>query len=132
MPRLERQVLLFIAVGLSQLAIEALLYVACTLLGVTPLIANLVARVLAAAGGYFMHSRVTFLQAKDTRRSSGTWWRYGSVWIALTAASTLAVTSAVETVGLHGSWIAKPMVDGVLAVVSFLLLKAWVFRSRPW
>ena len=59
------------------------------------------------------------------------WWRFTKfllVWVPLTAISTLAVTWVASSLGLAHAWLAKPLVEGVLAVVAFFLWRHVVYR----
>ena len=51
-----------------------------------------------------------------------------ALWLLLTLASTLLVASADHALGLQYAWLAKPLVEGALAGVSFLLLRYVVYR----
>jgi len=42
--------------------------------------------------------------------------------------STLAVTGMKATFGLHAALIAKPLIDGLVAIGSFLAQRHWVYR----
>ena len=44
------------------------------------------------------------------------------------AVGTLVLTQIRANYGLHATWLAKPVVEAILAAVSFLVLRKWVFR----
>jgi hypothetical protein len=46
----------------------------------------------------------------------------------LTALSTVLVTVVAARLGLQMAWLAKPLVEACLAVVSFLVSRHWVYR----
>lgn len=50
------------------------------------------------------------------------------MWLILTLISTWLVSATVELVGLRQAWLAKPLVEGGLAVVSFFLGRQVVYR----
>jgi len=54
--------------------------------------------------------------------------RFLLLWAVLTAISTLLVTLAAEHLGLRYAWLAKPLVEGALAGLSFLLMRTLIFR----
>ena len=50
------------------------------------------------------------------------------LWLLLTATSTLLVSLVDHALGLQYTWLAKPLVEGGLACVSFLLMRYVVYR----
>jgi putative flippase GtrA len=118
----------FLVVGAVQLLVDWALFVALTALGVPAAPANLAGRVGGALLGFWLNGRVTFAQAGNARLG---WWRFAKfllVWIPLTVVSTLAVTWVAGTLGLAHAWLAKPLVEGALAVVAFFLWRHVVYR----
>ena len=85
-------------------------------------------RISGALLGFWLNGRVTF--ARDGAARLG-WWRFAKfllVWVPLTVVSTLAVTWVATSLGLAHAWLAKPLVEGVLAVVAFFLWRHVVYR----
>ena len=118
----------FVLVGLLQLLLDLSLIVARTARGMAAAPANLAGRVAGALLGFWLNGRVTFAQAGGARLG---WWRFAKfllVWVPLTAISTLAVTWVAGTLGLAHAWLAKPLVEGALAVVAFFLWRHVVYR----
>ena len=118
----------FLVVGVVQLLVDWSLFVALTALGVPAAPANLAARVGGALLGFWLNGRVTFAQGGSARLG---WWRFAKfllVWVPLTVVSTLAVTWVATSLGLAHAWLAKPLVEGVLAVVAFFLWRHVVYR----
>ena len=118
----------FIAVGMAQLLLDWLVFVALTALGVPAGPGNLAGRACGALLGFWLNGRVTFAHAGTARLG---WWRFTKfllVWAPLTAISTLAVTWVASSLGLAHAWLAKPLVEGVLAVVAFFLWRHVVYR----
>lgn len=127
-PELFRQGGSFLAVGLLQLLADWLLFVLLTALGTPAAPGNLAGRIGGALLGFWLNGRVTFAQAGAARLG---WWRFGKfllVWVPLTVVSTLAVAWVAGTLGLAHAWLAKPLVEGVLAVVAFFLWRHVVYR----
>jgi putative flippase GtrA len=95
--------------------------------GVPVAVANVAGRVSGAAFGFWLNGRVTF--ARDERAPR---WRqllrYVALWCATTTLSTLALSAIDAAFGLRGAWLGKPLVDGVLAIASFLASRHWVYR----
>ena len=118
----------FVAVGLLQLLVDWLAFVLLTALGVPAAPGNVAGRICGALLGFWLNGRVTF--ARDGRPRLG-WMRFArflAVWLPLTAISTLLVGAVASALGLHLAWLAKPLVEGVLAVVAFFLWRHVVYR----
>lgn len=125
---LLREGVRFIAVGLAQLVLDWLVFVALTALGVPVAPGNVAGRVSGALLGFWLNGRVTF--ARDGAPRLG-WWRFAKfllVWVPLTMVSTMAVAWMAVSMGLAHAWLAKPLVEGVLAVVAFFLWRHVVYR----
>ena len=118
----------FVLVGLLQLLLDWLLFVALTVLGMAAAPANLAGRIGGAMLGFWLNGRVTFAQAGNARLGWRRFGRFLLVWIPLTAISTLAITWVAGTLGLAHAWLAKPLVEGALAVVAFFLWRHVVYR----
>lgn len=118
----------FLVVGLLQLLVDWLAFVLLTALGVPAAPGNVAGRISGALLGFWLNGRVTF--ARDGRPRLG-WARFArflAVWLPLTAISTLLVGATASALGLHLAWLAKPLVEGVLAVVAFFLWRHVVYR----
>ena len=127
---LPRQLVLYVVVGLAQLAVDSAVYVATTAAGLPVPAGNLAGRCAGAGLGYGLNGRYTFAGDGGTRLHGRTLWRFVVMWTALTAVSTLAVAQVAVLAGLQGSWLAKPFVEAVLAVAGFVVQRHWVFRPR--
>jgi putative flippase GtrA len=126
---LLRQGASYVVIGLLQLALDALLFVALTAAGMTPAFANPLARASAAGLGFWLNGRHTFADDGGPRLGTTRLWRYAITWGSLTILSTLAVSVAARHLGLHAAWLAKPVIEAVLAVVSFTVMRQWVYRQ---
>ena len=125
---LARQGGSYLIVGLLQLLLDWLVFVGLTAFGVPAASGNLAGRVSGALLGFWLNGRVTFARSGDVRLG---WWRFAKfllVWIPLTVISTLAVAWVAGTLGLAYAWLAKPLVEGALAVVAFFLWRHVVYR----
>lgn len=118
----------FLVVGAVQLLVDWALFVALTALGVPAAPANLAGRIGGALLGFWLNGRVTFAQAGSARLGWRRFARFLLVWIPLTLISTLAVAWVAGTLGLAHAWLAKPLVEGALAVVAFFLWRHVVYR----
>lgn len=84
-----RQVLFYIFIGVAQLIVDWLCFVALTAWGVPVAAANVIARVLAALLGFSMNGAVTF----QSQLKIALLVRFMAAWIPLTLANTLAVSA---------------------------------------
>jgi len=123
---LGKQVVWYTFVGVAQLLLDWLCFVALTAWGMPVAPANVLARVVAAMLGFTANGAVTF----KSRLSTTVLIRFSTVWIPLTLANTVAVWALGAFGGLHVAWLLKPLIDGLTAVVSFVLARYWVFRAR--
>jgi putative flippase GtrA len=124
---LLRQGRSFVAVGLLQWAADWCVMFALSRAGVPVAAANIAGRVVGALLGFWLNGNYTF--ARDGQRPG---WRqlgrYVLLWCANTTLSTAGVTTIDALFGLHGAWLGKPLVDGTLALGSFLASRHWVYR----
>lgn len=118
----------FVAVGALQLLVDWLVFVLLTALGVPPVPGNVAARVSGALLGFWLNGRVTFAHDGRARLGWARFARFLMVWLPLTAVSTLLVAWAAAALGLHLAWLAKPLVEGMLAVLAFFLWRHLVYR----
>ena len=125
---LLRQGGLYLGFGLLQLALDWLLFVAFTALGMPAAPANLASRTSAALLGFWLNGRYTFADDAGSRLGWGRLLRFWLLWLAITAISTVLVALVASRLGLHWAWLAKPLVEGVLAVANFFLLRHLVYR----
>lgn len=123
-----RQGTQFIVIGLVQLCLDWSLFVAFTGAGMPVPVANVCSRVCAALVGFWLNGRFTFAQDGQHRLGWRSLSRYIAVWLVLTATSTLLVGALAAHLGLKLAWLAKPLVEAGLAVLSFLLMRHVVYR----
>jgi putative flippase GtrA len=126
---LRRQLLGYGLVGGLQLLADWLCFVALTSVGAAVVPSNLAGRVLGASMGFWLNGRFTFAaKGAPPRLGGGPLRRFVVFWLAMTALSTLAVHQLDALQGLHGAWLGKPLVEAVLAVISFIAAKYWIYR----
>jgi putative flippase GtrA len=116
---MKRQVVLFIVIGVIQLGVDWLTFVVLTWSGMAVETANITSRIV---GAVFRSPR----QRSPQRIRQGA--RFVAGWTTTTALSTLAVWAIERGFGLHAVWIGKILIDGMLAVMGFVLSKYWIFR----
>lgn len=118
----------YVAVGVLQLLLDWAVFVALTWLGVPVVPGNIAGRVSGALLGFWLNGRVTFAQDGQARLGWRRFLRFAVVWSMLTAASTLLIGWVDAQLGLQHAWLAKPLVEGALAVVAFFLWRHVVYR----
>ncbi len=123
-----RQGPLFALVGGLQWFVDWLVFVVLSASGMAVAPANVLARLIAAGAGFWLNGRLTFADQAGARLGGARLLRFGLLWLALTALSTGLITRTASAFGLREAWLAKPLVEALLAVVSFVLQRHWVYR----
>lgn len=125
---LVRQGLSFVVIGGGLIVVDWLTFVLLTTLGVGPVGANLAGRVLGAGLGFVANGWLTFGEAGRPRIGYRRFVRYALLWLVLTSVSTGLVAVSADRVSLRFAWLAKPVIEVVLALVSFIVSRHWVYR----
>ena len=112
-------------IGLVQLALDTSVLIATTALGVPVVAGNLLGRVSGAGLGFWLNGRYTFGKTRLDRQHL---MRFLVAWILLTSLSTVLVSTVAAHLGLHGAWMAKPLVEAVLAAINFVVSRQWIYR----
>ncbi len=125
---ITRQALLFLMVGAAQLLLDTAVFVGLTALGLPLAPGNVLGRLSGACLGYWLNGRYTFARGSEPQLQRRHLWRFAVAWLALTLLSTLLLTQVAEFAGLSGSWLAKPLVEALMAAIGFVLWRQWVYR----
>lgn len=125
---IARQGISFLLVGACLVVADWAVFVMLTALGVAPPVANVAGRVTGAGLGFWANGRITFSSSGTARLGRHRFMRFAAVWLVLTLLSTYLVTLVADYLGLQMAWLAKPLVEAGLAVVSFVLSRHWVYR----
>lgn len=125
---LVRQGLSFVAIGGCLVVVDWLVFVVLTALGAGPVTANIAGRTAGAVLGFWANGWVTFGEAGQPRVGGRRFVRYALLWLSLTLVSTGLIVMCTEYLGLQLAWLAKPLVETVLALVSFFVSRHWVYR----
>lgn len=123
-----RQAVKFGFVGVGQIAIDWLALVLLSELGAPATVANVIGRILGASAGFWFNGAWTFSEREDGSLGSRNLTRFVLLWLATTVLSTVCIANINHSQGLHAAWIAKPMIDAVLAGASFLASKYWIYK----
>jgi putative flippase GtrA len=125
---LLRQGVLFVAIGVVQLVVDWLVFSALFWLTGNASWTNVAGRAGAALAGYQLHGRVTFAAGGEPVLGRVRLLRYVVLWLTMTFASTVAMTLIAHAAPPKLVYLAKPTVELLLAGVSFLASRHWVFR----
>ncbi|WP_338339167.1 GtrA family protein [Xanthomonas euvesicatoria] len=125
---LFRQGSRFMIIGALQLVVDCGIFIAATAAGMPAVPANLLGRIGGAMLGFWLNGRYTFAQQGDARLGWRRFGRFALMWLTLTLISTWLLSTTVDLLGLRQAWLAKPLVEGGLAVVSFFLGRHVVYR----
>lgn len=127
-----RQPILFVLVGGLQYLLDATLFGVLLSAGLAIPAANITSRASAAAIGFLANRYLTFNKRSDTVTSfAGSLLRFIALWLAMTIISTGLILAIANFWGAELSIqvAGKLIVEAVLAVISFLISKYWVFRN---
>ncbi|MEE7560171.1 GtrA family protein [Xanthomonas sp. Kuri4-2] len=125
---LLRQGSQFVVIGALQLLVDWSVFVAATAAGLPTVPGNIAGRISGALLGFWLNGRFTFADAGDARLGWHRFARFMAMWLVLTAISTWLMASTAHLVSLQLAWLVKPLVEGGLAVVSFLLGRYVIYR----
>ncbi len=124
---LARQGKLFLAMGILQWLVDWLVTVLLSQAGLSLELANVLGRVTGAMLGFWLNGWFTFARPGAVLGGSQLL-RFLCLWLVLTAVSTAAMSAIGHHSGLQRAWLAKPLVEAGLAVISFFLSRHWVYR----
>jgi putative flippase GtrA len=125
---LIRQGSWFLVIGAIQVVLDWAVFVALSALGMAVVPSNLIARVAGASLGFWLNGRLTFADSTGARLGGRRLLRFLLAWLLLTALSTLLLTVVATLLSLGWAWLAKPLVEAAMAVISFFIARHWVYR----
>lgn len=125
---LVRQGFSFVVIGGCLIAVDWLVFVVLTALGVGPIVANIAGRMVGAILGFLANGWITFGEAGAPRIGHRRFARYVVLWLFLTFISTSLIALCAEHFGLQLVWLAKPVVEVAMALISFSVSRHWVYR----
>lgn len=118
----------YLAAGGLALLVDWGVFVLLTRAAVPTAPANLLARLSGAGVAYVLNGAFTFRGRDGARLGWARLARFALVWCVMTALSTAALSIVDRALGLGYAWMAKPVVEALLAVGSFLLYRYWIYR----
>ena len=117
----------YVAIGLLQYLVDWGVMVTLSHFGLAVEAANVAGRVSGAVLGFWLNGRITFAN-DDVPLGRRQLQRFLLLWLCMTAVSTWSVGTVENVAGLRWAWLAKPAVEVLLAGVSFMVSRHWVYR----
>lgn len=118
----------YLAIGIVQWLVDWGVMVGLSHLGVAVEWANIAGRISGASLGFWANGRFTFAGA-DTTVGRRQLLRFLIMWLATTTASTWALATIDDALGLKWAWLAKPLVELALGALGFFMSRHWVYRK---
>lgn len=118
----------FLFIGGCLVLVDWGVFVLLTAVGVDTSVANVCGRVVGALLGFVANGRITFGSPGAPRLGRRHFGRFVLLWLAMTLLSTWLVSGVAAQLSLQMAWLGKPLVEGVLASVSFIVSRHWVYR----
>ena len=128
MKTLLRQSSQFILIGALQLLLDWSVFVTLSALGLGSTSSNIWGRVSGAIVGFWLNRSYTFAPKEARLSQREQLVRFIVVWLGLTFTSSLLLREVHHYFGLHWTWLAKPVIEASLAVLSFFLSRYVIFR----
>ena len=130
--RTMKQLRRFLGIGLFQYVLDVFLFFVLFSVFQYSVLVNFASRAVAAVAGYYLNGLFTFRVGSEVR-SGYRKANFLVLWSLLTVLSTLLL-ALVKFLAERNGWnleviaLAKPMVEAILFLLSFVLQKHWVFR----
>lgn len=125
---LTRQSGSYLAIGVVQWLLDWGVMVGLSHLGMAVEWANISGRVCGASLGFWANGRFTFAGA-NTAVGRQQLARFLVMWLGTTTASTWAMGTIDDVLGLKWAWLAKPVVELALGALGFFISRHWVYRK---
>jgi len=125
---LTRQISFFLVIGALQVALDSSVFIGLSALGVPVIPANIAGRLSGASLGFLLNGRYTFADQGKPRLSGRHLGRFVTAWSMLTMLSSAVLYLIEARSNLHMAWMAKPMLEGLIAMIGFVIWRQWVFR----
>lgn len=123
-----RQGVSYLLVGLFLVAVDWLTFVLLTWAGVSIPVSNIIGRIVGALLGFVLNGHVTFRNKQTSSTSKfRSFVRFMTIWLLLTSVSTYLMNVVSLKLGVQLAWLAKPVVEGLLAIVGFMISRQWIY-----
>lgn len=115
-------------IGLLQIVVDWMLFIALTSAGASVIPSNLCSRVAGAILGFWLNGSVTFRDGDGVRLGWKRFYRFLISWGVMSVASTIAMHFFDQSAGLKWTWMLKPLVDTALAILGFMVSRSWIYK----
>lgn len=122
-----RQGRYYVLIGMLQWLLDWAVMVALSHGGLAVEPANVAGRISGALLGFWLNGRITF-SGDQHRMGRKQFARFLTMWLATTVISTWSMGAIDDGFGLRWAWIVKPVLEGVLGVIGFLLSRHWIYK----
>lgn len=123
-----RQGKYFLLIGVLQVLLDWAVFVGLSAFGAGPAVSNVGGRISGACLGFWLNGKITFAENGEARLGGGRLLRFVLAWTCLTCLSTWAMAWLAAGPGLVWAWLAKPLVEILLALLSFFVSRHWIYR----
>jgi putative flippase GtrA len=123
-----RQGTSFLLIGGCLVLVDWGVFVLLSAIGVNTPVANVAGRVFGALLSFIANGSITFSSVDGARFGKRRFARFMVLWLPMTILSTYMVSEVAIHLSLKTAWLGKPLVEGFLATVSFVLSRHWVYR----
>ncbi|MDG2539379.1 GtrA family protein [Dyella jiangningensis] len=127
---LSKQLVLYIAFGVLQLAIDWMLFLVFVRSGLQVPIANVMSRFSAAVCGYLLNGYMTFASEGKFQPGVSNFSKFATLWLCLTFCSTTLVSLSAAAFGTRFLPVSKFVIEALIAGCSFVAMKFWVYRLK--
>ncbi|MCX2524834.1 GtrA family protein [Larsenimonas rhizosphaerae] len=127
-PDFVTEAVCFLLVGGFLLALDSFIFYLSTNTGVSVLWGNILGRIAGAFTGFILNKIFTFSKNKNGGKILIQSLRYIFFWMVVTSISTLSLYIITNALELKAAWIAKPIIEAVLAFLSFFASKYWIYK----
>jgi len=117
----------FTLVGVVLMGIDTGVFSALHWLGLALLPANGIARIVAALASFYLNGRYSFAGHGAPRPHAIRLGRYAAWWVLMTAIRTGVLWACNQSFGESSVYVAKPVVQFVLAVIAFFVSRHWIY-----
>jgi len=118
----------YLIIGIGQWLLDWGVMVILSHFGVPVRAANVVGRTCAALAGFWLNGKITF-RARGARMGGVQLLRFLVLWLGTTVVGTWAIGWVDDLGGLHAAWLAKPLIELIIAAIGFIVSRHWVYRG---
>ncbi|MEZ0582833.1 GtrA family protein [Erwinia sp. STN24] len=125
-----RNIFIFFAVGITQLAVDTMLFSLMVRFGTDYVVANFISRAIAAITGFILNGRLTF-RKRLSLKVFIKFWIYWSIMTALSSLLLMFIHGFIAAVAPESyvAALSKIVVEFILFFISYVIAKVWVYKK---